>query len=521
LPDWCVTSVCYMTSSRGSSFLVRNRFGIFCFQRRIAKKYREQTPSLPVFVRLSLRTKSKPLAKKLARSISVVLDLRADEYFDTLRSFNDGIRHLQDSVVDASATDALSRFNKRLFNHAHESIPCDSAYEKLTALINSKISTTAPSIQSIASTPNVLLSDAFEDFLTTHRGRWKVSSGMEKSFRETFFPFLIAITGNVYTNALTKLHINELAKILLVYPANKNKKHQYKNNQPRDFLHINTAHSDRLSPTTKKKYITHIGTFLRWLKSTDFTSIDLDAPLKSLKIHRTRAADQRSVFTATDLAKLFNSDAYTLGRHQTASRFWVPLIALYSGARLNEICQLSTNDIHMDDSGDRWVIDFNENDDVPFKSLKKPHHARLVPVHQNLLKLGFIDYWESIKKTHVRLFPELTYKRDENKYGNDIQKWFNRTYCNKRNCNITTAKTSFHSFRHTVITHLATVHSISENKVAAGLGQSATGGVYETRYAKHHAYSNYAKYFDLIDFSDCFDINKINYWKKHKFVSSM
>lgn len=521
MPDWCVTSVCYMTSPRSPAFLVRNQHGVFCFQRRIAEKYKYKTPSLPVFIRLSLRTKDKSLAKKLARSISVVLDLRADEYFDTLHAFRRGIQFLQDCLIDTSTSDAASKLNQRLFNHVADRTSYDSAYAKLNELLDSKISVTLPSTQGAINTPSAHLSVAFEDFLSTHRDGWKKNSGMEKSFRTTFFPFLIAITGDLHVNALSKLHINEVAKILLVYPANKNKKRQYRDLKPRDFLNININSVDRLSPTTKRKYITHIGTFLRWLKATDLTTIDLDTPLRSLRIQRTRAADQRSVFTSHDLAKLFNSTDYVQGLHRTASRFWVPLIAIFSGARLNEICQLSTNDIHLDESGARWVIDFNENDDVPYKSLKKSHHARLVPIHPNLITLGFIDYFQSIKKISTRLFPELAYKRDENKYGNDIQKWFNRTYCNQRNCNITTPKTSFHSFRHTVITHFATVHNLDENKVAAGLGQSAKGGVYETRYAKHHAYSNYAKYFDLIDFANCFDNDKIKPWRLQAFSSSI
>jgi integrase len=196
----------------------------------------------------------------------------------------------------------------------------------------------------------------------------------------------------------------------------------------------------------------------------------------------------------------------------------VPLIALYTGARLNEICQLSCKDVIEHVGTGRWVFDFNENNDVPFKSLKRPHHERLVPVHKKLIELGFIDYVISLKKKHVRLFPELTYKRDENKYANDIQRWFNRTYINQKNCNITTPRTSFHSFRHTVITHLSTVHNITENQVAAGFGQTAKGGVYETRYTKHNAVEKYAKYFDLINFDDCYDSKKIRTWKHHRFA---
>jgi hypothetical protein len=148
---------------------------------------------------------------------------------------------------------------------------------------------------------------------------------MEKTYRQSFFPLLLEITGDVYTNQLAKSHINDLIKVLQVYPANKNKKPQYQDLQSRDFLNIDTPYEDRLSPTSKRKYKTHIGTFLRWLRSSDLTSIDLDVPLQAIKIPKTRAADQKAVFTCEDLKKLFNSDDYVQGLHETASRFWVPV----------------------------------------------------------------------------------------------------------------------------------------------------------------------------------------------------
>jgi integrase len=316
--------------------------------------------------------------------------------------------------------------------------------------------------------------------------------------------------------------LTELVEILHRYPSNKNKKAQYKKYSTRDFIKIDTPAKDRLSPITKKKYLTQIGTFLRWLKATDFTSIDLDAPLK-IKVQTSRASDQRSPFKPDELRKIFNSKEYLQGTHQTASRFWVPLIGIFTGARLNEICQLSIKDIQLEPTSQRWVFSFNQNaSDDPKKSIKKTHHARLVPIHKNLLDLGFIEYFNRIKRKNKRLFPELPYVSDANKYGDRLQRWFNRTYLkSKKHCNINREGTSFHSFRHTVMSHLAVVHKVTGNQVAGGMGHAAKGNEFDIRYAKTSDFEAYEKYFDLIDFKSAFDLKLIKPWKFHIFARSM
>jgi hypothetical protein len=72
-----------------------------------------------------------------------------------------------------------------------------------------------------------------------------------------------------------------------------------------------------------------------------------------------------------------------------------------------------------------------------------------------------------------------------------------------------------------VATHFSTVHHLTENQVATGLGQTPQGGVFETRYAKQHAFSAYKDYFKLINFDKCFDTKQIRNWKNQKFFTSL
>ena len=483
------------------------------------------------------------MALKFARTIAFMWDQRAQQYFKSEEDFHRGMKLLQEYLAATSQyssfedisthfldllddttdreTDLLDKASRLHKSKALDlgKNPYELQIDQLAAMLGPKLNALQTISTGINAThiSDVKLTVAFEDFLTVHRANWKEIGGSEKSYRQSYFPILLGVTGDINTNQITKAHINDLVKILLVYPANKNKIAKYKNLVVRDFLSTPADVGDRQQPYTTKKYKGNIGTFLRWLRTSDYTSIDLDAPLTSIKIKKSVATDDQSIFTPDDIRKLLNSKQYLQGLHKKASRFWVPLIGLYTGARLNEICQLGKGDICVEESTKRWVINFNENGDVEKKSIKKPHHARLVPIHKKLIELGFLDYVKLITKKNAMIFPDLIYRRDENKYGNDIHRWFNRTYLNKSNCNITTENTSFHSFRHTLINHLAIVHDLHENKKAKGVGQLPKGGEYEVRYAKQNAFINYEKYFDLIDFENCYDSKKLSIGKSKRF----
>jgi integrase len=80
---------------------------------------------------------------------------------------------------------------------------------------------------------------------------------------------------------------------------------------------------------------------------------------------------------------------------------WVMLIGLYSGLRLNEICQLKVPDLHRE--GDIWILDVREGDG---QILKTAAARRWVPVHSQLIAAGLLDYAENLPATGP-LFPSL------------------------------------------------------------------------------------------------------------------
>jgi integrase len=163
-------------------------------------------------------------------------------------------------------------------------------------------------------------------------------------------------------------------------------------------------------------------------------------PAEGLQIKRQKRADQeRQEYTSKDLKKLIGSKEYIEGKHRHSYAYWTPLIALYSGCRLEEICQLHLEDIRQEKGV--WVFDINDKGE---KRLKNRSSERLIPIHHQLVDLGLLDHVYSLAdKGEERLFPELQKRRDG--YGQTVSKWFQRY---KKRCGITSCKT-FHSFRHT------------------------------------------------------------------------
>ncbi len=115
-------------------------------------------------------------------------------------------------------------------------------------------------------------------------------------------------------------------------------------------------------------------------------------------------------FTSEDIAKMFNPETYLsmVGRKTKFMncRYWIPLIGLFTGCRMSEICQ-----IHVRDERDGiWCfnISVEDGDANNKKRLKNKPSSRVVPIHPVLLELDFLQYVDSmISKDVKRLFPNL------------------------------------------------------------------------------------------------------------------
>jgi hypothetical protein len=169
--------------------------------------------------------------------------------------------------------------------------------------------------------------------------------------------------------------------------------------------------------------------------------------------------NKRLPFDLADLQAIVGSPVFKDGQRPAGGRgeaaFWLPVLSLYTAGRREELGQLRPSDIerltYSDAAGksqEHWFIRITETDDDDEQAtqLKNEASERLVPVHPELERLGFIAYVDAVREQgHPRLFPLLrpgAYDGLTGKWG----EWFSRY--RREVCGITNRRKVFHSFRH-------------------------------------------------------------------------
>lgn len=135
---------------------------------------------------------------------------------------------------------------------------------------------------------------------------------------------------------------------------------------------------------------------------------------------------QRALHPA-ELVRLFNSSecAAFAADLAHAHHYWLPLLGLYTGARVNEVCQLNPMCDIQEENG-IWYLDITEESEASEgvrKSVKNKSSTRRVPIHSRLLGLGFLEYVERVKaEGSALLFPAWSPVRG--KASGKAERWF-------------------------------------------------------------------------------------------------
>lgn len=172
-----------------------------------------------------------------------------------------------------------------------------------------------------------------------------------------------------------------------------------------------------------------------------------------------RKKTPRPPFTPEELQKIFQAPLYTGCENDERGyakpgtetprrgRFWVPLLALFHGVRCNEACQLYAEDIG-EEKGIPYlhVRDDLDDEEETDKRLKNEGSRRKVPIHPELLKMGFMEYVQIRRNQDGgRLFPTLNACKTTGRFSKPFSQWFGRFIT--RACGYK-PKAVFHSFRH-------------------------------------------------------------------------
>ncbi|MCX7154818.1 MAG: DUF4160 domain-containing protein [Rhodocyclales bacterium] len=198
-----------------------------------------------------------------------------------------------------------------------------------------------------------------------------------------------------------------------------------------------------LSATTSSRKVGILKTI--FLTGLNYELLEIN-PADNVRTQTKHDRKQRVAFTSDDLAKIFNSEIYTAGISPKGggreAAYWLPLLALFTGARVEELAQLLVNDVHFVEGLGHYL---NITDEAAHSHLKNSASRRRIPVHPILTVCGFIDYVASIKPAKF-LFPHLK-PNPRGKMGGYYSNYFSGYLRNK--VKITDTRKVFHSFRHT------------------------------------------------------------------------
>ena len=278
---------------------------------------------------------------------------------------------------------------------------------------------------------------------------------------------LIEEWGDIPIGSITREMTTNFKGHIRKIPRNRKKNPEYRDKDFHELVEMNIK--DTISYTTVNKHLQYVSSFYEWSVNHGYATIN---PFKGMKLKRTvRPRDERDRFTELELKKIFGRDNYIhytnigdyiqytnveKGKYAFAY-YWVPLIAVFSGMRLGEICPLYLDNVRRIEGHHRkrrWCFDILEEPNRTDKRLKNQSSRRVVPIHDILIEqLGFIEFIELLKKKdpkRERLFQELLYR--EGNYNKNVSTFFNKRYL--PSLGLKTDKKNFHSLRHTVSDHL-------------------------------------------------------------------
>jgi len=181
-----------------------------------------------------------------------------------------------------------------------------------------------------------------------------------------------------------------------------------------------------LSAATIRKHLGNLTHFMKHLRGHGYVMDDWTlVGLRPRKPNASLIREQQYKPTPQDIAPIFSSPIYVgsrdfdRGRKKHGSKifhdsvYFLPLLFTYLGARRKEFAGLSVSDIERDEDGFVIVIQSNQ-----IRRLKNGQSKRVLPLPDELVRLGFIQYQTAIKKLgYEALFPDLFSDKTDNDPG--------------------------------------------------------------------------------------------------------
>lgn len=420
------------------SYLKLSRHGIFYYRiqfldeqgtrKEMNASLGTRDPTIAKAIAYTLTSKIKPfLTSRTHRAMSIdPLDLDPNSIRElTLKGLKIGATRIDEVVISDEPQqrkkdlDTLTEFAKTF-----ASIETEQEKNTKQYFENEKLE-----IANYLENETLTLKNAIDDFMLYDKSNLALSSQRTYRFR---LKMLSDVVGeNKLVNDINTPDIVKAKNNLVLTAPHNSKRH--------------TKEVGKLNPKTIDDTLILWRNFFNYLISEG--KYKHDNPAKTVKKpsqNKTAAVGGAAPFTNDELEKIFNYKL--LSEVKTPHSLFALTLAYYTGARANEIAQLSLEHIKVID--DCIVIEIT-NDEIEKTRTKNSSSQRTIPLHPIFNEIGLLDYIDDIKSLSAkRLFPYLPLdsngkreryiSQDINAYLKKVGVWKHRTK-------------TLHSFRDTFI----------------------------------------------------------------------
>jgi hypothetical protein len=268
------------------------------------------------------------------------------------------------------------------------------------------------------------------------------------------YRILEEVCGDIPVATYRRQELAKVLDLLRALPADYGKAKRWKGLPLVEVAKSSGEGEPRLAVKTLKRHFAALGSLFKYLiERGEYEGAN---PAHGFSFpDKTRPKMKRQMWEGDRLARLFQSPVWTGCSHASRrssrgamiikdEKYWLPLLGLYHGNRLEEFAQLVRSDLRRED--DVWYFDINDEGD---KQVKNEQSKRRVPIHPQLLKLGLIEYIEkTAPSSSDPIFPQLKPGGADGKRGHAFTKWWTRY---RKEIGLYEPGLDYHSFRHGVV----------------------------------------------------------------------
>ncbi|WP_245604574.1 site-specific integrase [Sulfitobacter donghicola] len=291
--------------------------------------------------------------------------------------------------------------------------------------------------------PSVSLGKAVDDFMAESRPQW--SSQMANRAQAFLAVMLEHFGSDRSMTEISRQDASALKKIVQALPVNRNTRPETRDLPLSEAIKV--AGVQKVSVETINNHMAMFQRFGDWAERHGYAPSNVFDRMKVAKPKK--SAPGRKDYTHEQTAKLYAELTQNhAGLVKKDDHKWGALLGLFTGARLNEIAQLALADVCCEDG--IWFLNITDDGDDK-KRLKANASRRKVPLHSELIKLGFVE-WVKSQESKPRLFMSFSYNAKDG-YGRNLGRWFNGPFL--KGLGMKESGLVFHSLRHTMVERLA------------------------------------------------------------------